>query len=105
MIIKILITDDIDDEEIQSHADFDLDSGSITNVEYIDYDIKLEGHPSGLSSYQYTSGLIKNEGKELEFSINVEDDEYTVSKNELKEVKEKAAKLFSQNNVKNKRKI
>lgn len=95
MKVPVSISDELTDDVIQSQGLLDLDSGEVTNIKYIDYDIKKEGLPSLKSDYEFTCAILKKDDKELEFTLSVEDGVYSVSPDELQEVKEKSISLFS----------
>ncbi len=92
-IVDIVIYDELAEDVIQSNAKLNLQSGCISDVKYIDYSVKEEGIPSDRDDYEFTSGLLSFDKKELEFAISVVDDEYVLSEKELSEVKEKILKL------------
>jgi hypothetical protein len=93
----IAITDELDEELIQSTGFLDLASGEIHDVSYIDYDVKAQGLPARADDYAFTSGKLSHEGKDVEFSIQVDvySGKYSVTANELLDIKVRAAKLFA----------
>lgn len=95
--VPIEITDELDEQIIQSKGLLDLASGEIFDVTYVDYDVKAQGLPADAEDYAFTSGKLSHEGKDVEFSINVDpySGRYSVSANELLDIKVRAAKLFA----------
>src|SRR6188768_643203 len=75
----------------------DLASGEIRSVEYEDYDPSTLGLPAENEEYEFTSGTLSNGKKEVEFGIqvNLATGQYSVTPNELLELKGRAAKLFT----------
>lgn len=95
--VPIKIFDELSDEVIESTGQLDLASGEIRRVEYEDYDAALQGLPADLEDYEFTCGMLSNNGKDVEFRIevNVLTGKYSVNPSELLEVKVRAAKLFA----------
>lgn len=95
--VPITLADELSDEVIASTARLDLASGEIGRIEYEDYDVDVRGLPVHLSDYEFTCGTLSNNGKELEFKVSVDrvTGEYSVSANELLEIKKRAAALFA----------
>lgn len=95
--VQIEISDELADEVVKSTGMLDLASGEIRNVEYEDYDVQKLGVPAQRPDYEFTSGLLTNEGKDVEFGINVESfsGTYSITPSELLELKVRAAKLFA----------
>jgi len=95
--VPIKIFDELSDEVIESTGQLDLASGEIRRVEYEDYDAALQGLPADLEDYEFTCGMLSNNGKDVEFRIevNVLTGKYSVNASELLEVKVRAAKLFA----------
>jgi hypothetical protein len=95
--LPITITDELDDELITSTGLLDLASGEIHRVEYTDHDVSLLGLPCESEDYQFTCGILSNNGKEVEFGIKVNKTtgQYSVSADELLEIKVRAAALFA----------
>ena len=64
---------------------------------YTDYDVKAKGVPATLPDYAFTSGKLSHDGKDVEFSVQVDpfSGRYSVTANELLDVKVRAAKLFA----------
>jgi hypothetical protein len=95
--VPIILTDELSDEVITSNALLNLASGEIHRVEYIDYDAELQGLPWENEDYEFTSGTLSNNGKDVEFGVTVNrtTGQYSVSANELLEIKVRAAALFA----------
>lgn len=95
--VPILIADELTDEVISATGLLDLASGEIHRVEYQDYDAATQGLPSESDDYEFTSGTLSNNGKDVEFRIDVNrtTGQYSVSASELLEVKVRAAALFA----------
>lgn len=95
--LPIKIYDELSDEVIQSSGMLDLASGEIREVTYVDYDVEAEGLPADKEDYEFTSGALSNGKKEVEFGIQVDlmTGAYSVTPNELLELKGRAAKLFT----------
>lgn len=93
--VAISIADELSDSIIKSTGSLDLASGEIRAVKYEDYDVEAEGLPADREDYEFTSGTLSNNGKDVEFGVNVYGGKYSVSANELLEIKVRAAKLFA----------
>jgi hypothetical protein len=95
--VPIAIFDELDDVVIKSTGSLDLASGEIQGVTYEDYDLKKDGLPAEREDYEFTSGILSNDGKDVEFRVEVDlfSGKYSVSANELLEIKVRAAKLFA----------
>ncbi len=96
--VKITMTDELTEEVIQSEAYLDLASGEISRVEYDeDYDLAALGHPWDADDYEFTSGTLSHDGKDVEFKVDVNKTtgQRSVSANELLEIKVRAAALFA----------
>ena len=96
--VPIAITDELDDEIIHASGSLDLASGEIHDVTYEDgYDVAKRGIPARLPDYAFTSGTLSHAGKDVEFSIQVDlfSGRYSVTANELLDIKVRAAKLFA----------
>lgn len=95
--LPIEITDELTEEVITSHGHLNLASGEIEGIQYEDYDFAKRGLPFESKDYEFTSGLLRNGKKEVEFRIdvNVVTGQYSVNASELLEVKVRAAKLFT----------
>jgi hypothetical protein len=95
--VPIVISDDLFTKVITATGLLDLASGEIFKVEYQKYDVVANGLPWKHKDYEFSSGMLSNAGREIEFSVNVDKStgEYTVSADELLEIKSRAAALFS----------
>jgi hypothetical protein len=95
--VKIAITDEQTDEIISSTGSLDLASGEIGRIEYQDYDAAARGLPWDSEDYEFTSGMLSHNGKDVEFRIDVNKTtgQYSVSATELLEIKMRAAALFA----------
>jgi hypothetical protein len=95
--VPIAITDELSEEVIASTGMLNLASGEIERVEYQDYDFALRGLPFESEDYEFTSGTLSNNGKDVEFRIDVNTvtGQYSVSASELLEIKVRAAALFA----------
>lgn len=95
--VPITISDELSEDIIQSTGALDLASGEIHRVEYKDYDVESEGVPAQSPDYEFTSGTLSHEGKDVEFRIDVNKFTglYSVSPSELLEIKVRAAALFA----------
>ena len=95
--VPIMIADELSDEVITSNGFLNLASGEIGRVEYKDYDFEAEGLPFENEAYEFTCGTLSNDGKDVEFRIDVNTvtGQYSVSASELLEIKVRAAALFA----------
>ena len=95
--VPITLTDELTEEVIYGTALLNLASGEIHKVEYRDYDAEALGAPWESDDYEFTSGTLSNDGKDVEFGIMVNKvtGQYSVSANELLELKLRAAALFA----------
>ncbi len=95
--VPIVIVDELADEVITSTGLLNLASGEIDRVEYQDYDFESEGLPFENEEYEFTCGTLSNNGKDVEFRIDVNTvtGQYSVSASELLEIKVRAAALFA----------
>lgn len=95
--VPIRITDEQTDEVIEGRGLLDLASGEIHRVEYDDWDVATQGLPWDSADYEFTSGTLSHQGRDVEFSIHVNKTtgQYSVSASELLEIKLKAAQLFA----------
>ncbi len=82
---------------IRSNGMLDLASGEIHDIVFKKHDLATDGWPCDLPDYEFTSGLLEKNGKQMEFTIQVDKStkKYSVNATELLEVKKKAAILFS----------
>lgn len=95
--VRIAIADELSEDVIASTGYLDLASGEISRIEYEDHDAALEGLPCEAEDYQFTCGTLSNNGKDVEFGIQVNrtTGQYSVSADELLEIKVRAAALFA----------
>lgn len=95
--LPIVIHDETTEDVIESTGMLDLASGEIRNVVYRDHDLETDGFPGELPDYEFTSGILSNGSKEVEFRIEVDvmGRKYSITPSELLELKGRAAKLFS----------
>ena len=95
--VPITITDELSEEVITATALLNLASCEIHRVEYRDYDAELNGLPWESSDYEFTSGVLSNDGKDVEFKVDVNrtTGQYSVTASELLEIKVRAAALFA----------
>lgn len=95
--VPIAITDELDEELVHSTGSLDLASGEIYGVTYVDYDVQAKGLPAAAPDYAFTSGKLSHAGKDVEFSVQVSTftGRYSVTPNELLDIKVRAAKLFA----------
>ena len=86
-----------EDEEVHATGLLDMASGDITRVEYDEYDSGIEGLPCERQDYEFSVGILRNRGKEVEFRVDVNKTtgQYSVSASELLEIKTRAAALFA----------
>lgn len=95
--VPILITDELSDSVVTARALLNLASGEIQQVEYQGYDAQTQGQPFERDDYEFTSGTLSNQGKDVEFRVDVNKTtgQYSVSASELLEIKVRAAALFA----------
>jgi len=95
--LPIVIIDELTELVITSNAVLDLASGEIRDVSYIDYDVDALGLPAEDESYEFSSGTLSNNGRDVEFRVEVDvlTGKYSVTASELLELKGRAAKLFT----------
>ena len=95
--VPIVILDELAESVIRSTGQLDLASGEIFDVRYdVDRPGPL-GLPAADEQYEFTSGTLSNDGKDVEFRIDVDvmSARYYVNPTELLELKVRAAKLFA----------
>jgi hypothetical protein len=92
--VPITITDELSEEVVVSTALLNLASGEIHRVQHPDPD---DPAPWERDDYEFSSGVLSNNGKDVEFKVDVNrtTGQYSVSANELLEVKVRAAALFA----------
>jgi hypothetical protein len=95
--VPITITDELTDEVVNGKGMLDLASGEIHRVEYADWDVGIRGLPADSEDYEFTVGTLSNNGKDVEFKVDVNKitGKYSVSASELLEIKVRAAALFA----------
>jgi hypothetical protein len=95
--LPIAIFDELTESIVKSTGTLDLASGEIRNIQYEDHDKDLHGLPAEDESYEFTSGMLTNGEREVEFRVEVDvlTGKYSVTPSELLELKGRAAKLFT----------
>ena len=95
--VPIKISDEVGDDIVESTGLLDLASGEIHRVEYENYDLEGRGLPADSEDYEFTVGTLSNNGKDVEFKVDVNrvTGQYSVSASELLEIKVRAAQLFA----------
>ena len=95
--MKISITDEQTEVIVASTGMLDLASGEIGRIEYQEWDVAARGLPWDNADYEFTSGMLSHNGKDVEFRIDVNKTtgQYSVSATELLEIKLRAAALFA----------
>jgi hypothetical protein len=95
--VPIKISDELSEDVVASTGVLDLASGEIHRIEYEDWDLAKCGPPFEADDYEFTSGTLSHQGKEVEFTVQVNQvtGQYSVSASELLEIKMRAAALFS----------
>jgi len=95
--LPIVIFDELTEAVVRSTGVLDLASGDIRNVEHEDYDKAALGLPVESEDYEFTSGLLTNGERDVEFRVEVDvvTGAYSVTPSELLELKGRAAKLFT----------
>ena len=95
--VPIVILDELSETVIRSTGSLDLASGEIFDVRYeVDRPGPM-GLPAADEQYEFTCGVLTNEGKDVEFRVDVDvmRGQYFVNPSELLELKVRAAKLFA----------
>ncbi len=95
--VPIVILDELAESVVRSTGSLDLASGEIFDVHYdVDRPGPL-GLPAADEQYEFTSGVLSSDGKDVEFRVDVDvmRGQYFVSPSELLELKVRAAKLFA----------
>ena len=95
--VSIEIRDELAETVIRSTGSLDLASGEIFDVRYEVARPGPMGMPAVDEQYEFTSGVLSNDGKDVEFRIDVDAmrGHYFVNPTELLELKVRAAKLFA----------
>jgi hypothetical protein len=94
LMVPIKLFDELSESIIESTGTLDLASGTI---QYENYDLDTQGLPADDPTYEFTSGTLSHRDKEIEFKVDVDvlTGNYSVTANELLELKGRAAKLFT----------
>ena len=95
--LPIVIMDELSEEVYRATGILDLASGDIVDVKHETYDVEKLGLPAESADYEFTSGILSNGAKEVEFrvEVNAVTGRYSVTPIELLELKGRAAKLFT----------
>ena len=95
--VPIKISDELSEDIVDSTGLLDLASGEIHRIDYVDYDLEGRGLPADADDYEFTVGTLSNNGKDVEFKVDVNKvtGQYSVSASELLEIKVRAAALFA----------
>jgi hypothetical protein len=95
--VPIIISDELAVKVIRAKGLLNLASGEIDGVEYQNYDVDAKGLPWAQPDYEFSSGMLSNNGRDIEFTVQVDkgSGDYTVTASELLEIKSRAAALFS----------
>ena len=95
--VPIKIADELSEDVIESTGLLNLESGEIQRVQYEDWDVDAQGLPVHADDYEFTVGTLSNDGKDVEFKVDVNKvtGQYSVSASELLEIKVRAAQLFA----------
>ena len=95
--LSIRIFDELAESVVESTGMLDLASGEIRDVTYDDPEQAGAGLPASDPDYEFTSGLLTNGKKDVEFRVEVDraSGQYSVTPSELLELKGRAAKLFT----------
>jgi len=95
--VPIEILDELAETVIRSTGSLDLASGEIFDVRYEVDRRGLMGMPAVDEQYEFTSGVLSNDDRDVEFRIDVDvmRGQYFVNPTELLELKVRAAKLFA----------
>ncbi len=96
--LPIVIYDELSETVIKGSGVLDLASGEITAVLHENYDVETRGLPAEDEDYEFTSGMLSNGKREVEFRVEVDamSGRYSVTPSELLELKGRAARLFTQ---------
>ena len=95
--VPIVIFDELAEAVIRSTGSLDLASGEIFDVRYESDRPGPMGMPAADEQYEFTSGTLSSDGKDVEFRVEVDvmRGQYFVNPTELLELKVRAAKLFA----------
>jgi hypothetical protein len=96
--LPIVIYDELSEVVIKGTGVLDLASGEIHAVLHENYDVETRGLPAEDEDYEFTSGMLSNGKREVEFRVEVDvmSGRYSVTASELLELKGRAARLFTQ---------
>lgn len=96
LLLPITVSDELSDEVITASATLNLASGEIEQLKYHHHDVAARGHPWEADDYEFSSGTLSHQGKDVEFSVHVNrtSGQRSVSADELLEIKMRAAALF-----------
>lgn len=97
LMVPIKLFDELSESVIESTGTLDLASGEIRTIQYENYDLDAQGLPADDPTYEFTCGMLSHRDKEIEFKVDVDvlTGMYSVTANELLELKGRAAKLFT----------
>jgi hypothetical protein len=97
LILPITIVDELSDGELRATGMLNLASGEINSVRHENYDTAKLGFPADREDYEFTSGMLSDGRKEVEFRVEVDalSGRYSVTPSELLELKGRAARLFT----------
>ncbi|WP_428424592.1 hypothetical protein [Methylibium sp.] len=95
--LPVVLFDELSESVIRSTGMLDMASGEILRVEYEGYDFDKQGLPAEQEDYEFTSGMLSNGDRDVEFrvEVNVVAGTYSVTPSELLELKGRAARLFA----------
>jgi hypothetical protein len=93
MKVEISIIDEFEEDMQESMGNLDLETGWITDVQR---DSDAKSKPWLEKDYLFTSGIVKLQNHEIEFTIQQESQQYLVKKNELVELKQKIMHIANQ---------
>lgn len=95
--VPIAILDELAESVIRSTGLLDLASGEIFDVRYEGDRPGPLGLPAADEQYEFTSGVLSSDGKDVEFRVDVDvmQARYFVNPTELLELKVRAAQLFA----------
>lgn len=81
-----------------ANGELDLASGEIRHVRHEDYDPATQGVPAARKDYECSIGVLTSGSRSVEFRVEADpmSGRYSVTPSELLELKDRAAKLFSQ---------
>lgn len=96
--LPISIVVELTDDEVHAEGELDMASGEIRDVRYQDHDPAVQGFPAARDDYEFTVGILRSGGREVEFRIEADPllGQYSVTPTELLELKGRAVRLFNQ---------